>query len=312
MIEAVTKSRVVAVVIAAMLVLITLICVLVTILHSESDESYETDAPHFTTGAVAADVGMCSDIGVKILKKGGTAVDSAIATLFCQGATNVHSSGIGGGLFMVVYTKKLGKAWFYNGREKAPAAANETMFVNNSQASQQGNTESTEHASSHSMFSQVSLKFLATFSHSRVVFLGALAVGVPGEVNAMYRAWQEHGKLPWKDLVQPAIKLCKKGFPISNVLYDQMVKKKQLLYNDTGFRYNHIFCHHLTLTRIHNNPHHHHITMHHHHITMHHHHITMHHLRHHQYYHRPTLHTTKTSFIFLNSGNFSSRITAQC
>jgi gamma-glutamyltranspeptidase/glutathione hydrolase/leukotriene-C4 hydrolase len=68
-------------------------------------------------------------------------------------------------------------------------------------------------------------------------YIGALAVGVPGEVSTMYRVWQEHGQLPWKDLLQPAIDLCKKGFPISNVLYDQMQKKKQLLYNDTGFRY---------------------------------------------------------------------------
>ena len=69
------------------------------------------------------------------------------------------------------------------------------------------------------------------FSH-----VGALAVGVPGEVSAMYRAWREHGKLQWKDLVKPTIDLCKTGFPIANVLYEQMQKRKQLLYNDTGFR----------------------------------------------------------------------------
>ena len=52
----------------------------------------------------------------------------------------------------------------------------------------------------------------------------------------MYRAWQEHGKLPWNDLVQPAIDLCENGFPISNVLHSAMSSKKQILYNDTGFR----------------------------------------------------------------------------
>ena len=62
-------------------------------------------------------------------------------------------------------------------------------------------------------------------------------MGVPGEVSALYRAWREHGKLPWKDLVKPAIDLCKKGFPLPDVLYAQMQKKKELLYNDTGFRY---------------------------------------------------------------------------
>ena len=62
-------------------------------------------------------------------------------------------------------------------------------------------------------------------------------MGVPGEVNAMYRAWQEHGRLPWNDLVQPTIDLCRNGFPISKLLHDQIKKREQLLYNDTGFRY---------------------------------------------------------------------------
>lgn len=117
---------------------IILTCVILIITLSDSKESNETDDSYHTNGAVAADVGNCSDIGVKILKRNGSAVDSAIATLFCQGVTNVHSSGIGGGLFMVVYVKKLGKAWFYNGREKAPANANRDMFVNNTLAAKQG------------------------------------------------------------------------------------------------------------------------------------------------------------------------------
>ena len=131
--SAVKTKVVVAVLTVTMLGLIIAICAAVIIINSESDE---TDAPYYNRGAVAADVGMCSDIGVEILKKGGTAVDSAVATLFCQGATNVHSSGIGGGLFMVVYVKKLRKAWFYNGREKAPANASQDMFVNNTQSKQ--------------------------------------------------------------------------------------------------------------------------------------------------------------------------------
>ena len=138
--SAVKRRVVVAALTITMLVLIIVICAAVIIINSESDK---TDAQYYNSGAVAADVGKCSDIGVEILRKGGTAIDSAVATLLCQGATNVHSSGIGGGLFMVVYIKKLGKAWFYNGREKAPANASKDMFVNNSQ-SKQGEVKLTE------------------------------------------------------------------------------------------------------------------------------------------------------------------------
>ncbi len=142
MTRAILKKKVLIVgVTITILVLLIVISVILIIDHSENEE---TDAPYFSTGAVAADVGTCSDVGVKILKKGGTAVDSAVATVFCQGATNLHSSGIGGGLFMVVYVKKLGKAWFYNGREKAPANATRDMFVNNTQASKQGKVKPRE------------------------------------------------------------------------------------------------------------------------------------------------------------------------
>ena len=66
---------------------------------------------------------------------------------------------------------------------------------------------------------------------------GPLAVGVPGELKAMYSAWQQHGRMPWKDLVKPAIDLCKKGFPIHKKLHDAMQTKRDDLYRDPGFRY---------------------------------------------------------------------------
>ena len=130
------RQVLVPVLLTTTLILLSVIGVAI-ILTSPEDEKSD-DTTYYNSGAVAADVGMCSDIGVKILKEGGTAVDSAIATLFCQGATNMHSSGIGGGLSMVVYNKKLKKAWFYNGREKAPAKASRNMFVNNTKAATTG------------------------------------------------------------------------------------------------------------------------------------------------------------------------------
>ena len=68
-------------------------------------------------------------------------------------------------------------------------------------------------------------------------FSGPRSIGVPGEVKAMYSAWQAHGKLPWKQLVEPAIDICKNGFEINRELYLAMKEEEKVLYNDPGFRY---------------------------------------------------------------------------
>ena len=80
---------------------------------------------------VAADAPTCSELGRDILKKNGSAVDSAVATLFCVGVINMHSAGIGGGGFMVIYSKAKKEVKVYDYREQAPGMANETMYVNN-------------------------------------------------------------------------------------------------------------------------------------------------------------------------------------
>ncbi|EDO28033.1 predicted protein, partial [Nematostella vectensis] len=111
---------------------------------------------------------------------GGSAVDSAVASLFCVGLLNLHSTGIGGGGFMLVYQRDTKKAKFLDFREVAPGAANSTMYVNQTEKAQ----------------------------------LGGLAVAVPGEVRGLHTAWMEYGKLPWRDLVQPTIDMAKGGFKI--------------------------------------------------------------------------------------------------
>ncbi|CAH1233871.1 GGT1 [Branchiostoma lanceolatum] len=80
--------------------------------------------------AVAADAGECSEIGSDILKGGGSAVDSAIATLLCIGLFNAHSMGIGGGFFMTIYNATTNTADVINARETGPAGASENMFKN--------------------------------------------------------------------------------------------------------------------------------------------------------------------------------------
>ena len=87
------------------------------------------DGP-YSHGVVAADAPVCSEVGRNILKKNGSAVDSAVATLFCIGVINMHSAGIGGGGFMVIYSKAKKEVKVYDYREEAPGKANKTMYIN--------------------------------------------------------------------------------------------------------------------------------------------------------------------------------------
>ena len=78
--------------------------------------------------AVAADAAQCSVIGTDILWKGGTAVDAAIASCLCLGVVNLHSTGIGGGGFMVVYNATTNTSTVIDFREVAPMSAYEDMY----------------------------------------------------------------------------------------------------------------------------------------------------------------------------------------
>jgi gamma-glutamyltranspeptidase/glutathione hydrolase len=141
-------------------------------------------------GIVTSSSRIASEVGVEIMKKGGNAVDAAVATAFAMAVTWPTAGNIGGGGFLV-YHGADGEATTFDFREKAPLASTKTMYLD-----EDGNVrENSNHD-------------------------GILAVGVPGTVAGLELAHQRLGSLPWADLLQPAIDLARDGMPISWYLHD--------------------------------------------------------------------------------------------
>ncbi|TKX20357.1 glutathione hydrolase proenzyme [Elsinoe australis] len=134
-------------------------------------------------GAVSSESAICSRIGTDIIRKGGNAADAMVASVFCTGVIGMYHSGVGGGGFMVVRSSN-GSYEFIDFRESAPLATNETLYVGNVQGS----------------------------------LTGGLASGVPGEVRGMEYLHNKYGKLPWKEVVTPAVKVARYGFPVTEDL----------------------------------------------------------------------------------------------
>ncbi|GAU50043.1 hypothetical protein TSUD_142760 [Trifolium subterraneum] len=170
--------------------------------YNEGKIANERNVIESEVGVVAADDARCSAVGVSMLKLGGHAVDAAVAAALCVGVVFQASSGIGGGSFMVVKSSSSSKAQAFDMRETAPLAASQNMYQRNPEAK----------------------------------FLGALSMGVPGELAGLHAAWLKHGRLPWKTLFQPAIELAKNGFVVSPSLHDHLVTTENKIMNDLGLK----------------------------------------------------------------------------
>ena len=160
-------------------------------LAPEAASGYRTDlhTRHAERHMAAAANPLAAEAGRQMLRQGGSAIDAAIAMQAVLTLVEPQSSGIGGGALIVLWDGKAVRT--YDGRETAPAGATEQLFLQ---------------ADGRPM----------GFSQAQI---GGRSVGTPGVLRALQLAHQQHGRLPWATLFEPAITLAQNGFAISPRLH---------------------------------------------------------------------------------------------
>jgi gamma-glutamyltranspeptidase/glutathione hydrolase/leukotriene-C4 hydrolase len=132
----------------------------------------------------------------------GNAVDAAIGAAICLGVVSPGSSGLGGGSFMLLYNASNKSSVFFDGRETAPRAAHKDMYAND----------------------------------SSLAYIGALSIAIPGQISALYKAWQMHGKAEWYEIVMKSYNLAK-NFEVSSTLASHIEKEATTLQTDKRFAF---------------------------------------------------------------------------
>ena len=158
----------------------------------------------FARQGVSAAHPLASQAGLDILRQGGSALDAAIAVQMVLTLVEPQSSGIGGGAFLLYHDGQRVRA--YDGRETAPAAATENLFMREGRA--------------------MDMRYAA---------IGGLSVGVPGVLRMLELAHRDHGRLPWARLFEPAIALAQNGFPMGHRLH-QLLRSATDLQQDPQAR----------------------------------------------------------------------------
>ena len=153
------------------------------------------------TGMVVSQRQSASEVGAEILRKGGNAVDAAVATGLALAVVLPRAGNLGGGGFMVVYLKDADKTITIDYRERAPALAHRDLFLD-----EKGNYD----------------KNKAQFS--------LLSAGVPGTVAGLHLALTKYGTMSWEEVLEPSIKLAEEGFAVpydlANILASSRYKKR--------------------------------------------------------------------------------------
>ena len=157
-------------------------------------------------GMVTSREKIASQVGVDILKKGGNAVDAAVAVGFAMAVTYPQAGNLGGGGFMVIHLAKENKSIAIDYREMAPAAASRDMFLN---------ADGTVNEMS------------SRFTHK--------ATGVPGTVAGMAHALKNYGTMSLQEVMRPAHDLALAGFPMYNYLEGSLnARKERMMQNDAA------------------------------------------------------------------------------
>lgn len=153
-----------------------------------------------TNGMVASQNAVASAIGADILARGGNAVDAAVGVGFALAVTLPRAGNLGGGGFMLVYLADTKETVAIDYREMAPPRASRDMYLD-----EDGNVDPRR----------------SKFSH--------LASGIPGTVAGLYAAHERYGKLAWRDLLAPAIKLASDGIVVSHDMANLLAARRRSL-----------------------------------------------------------------------------------
>ena len=149
-------------------------------------------------GMVSSQNAHATEVGAQVLADGGNAVDAAVAVGFALAVTLPRAGNLGGGGFMLVHDAGSGETVAIDYREEAPRRAARDMFLD-----ADGNVD----------------KDRARFSH--------WSAGVPGTVAGLWRAHQDYGRLPWKRVVDPAVRLAREGFEVTYDLAGLLAARKE-------------------------------------------------------------------------------------
>jgi len=157
-------------------------------------------APH---GMAATSQPLATDVALDILKAGGSAVDAAISANAALGLMEPTGSGVGGDLFAIVWEAKAKRLHGLNGSGRSPRGLTRQWFLDN--------------------------------GHERIPSHGPLPVSVPGAVDAWFALHGRFGKLPMSDVLGPAIRYAREGFPLSEVIAYYWARNSELLKKYPGF-----------------------------------------------------------------------------
>ena len=179
-----------------------------------AQQASDTVAPEFFTGKtskplvkskswmVSAANPYATKVGAKIIEDGGNAIDATVAIQLILGLVEPQSSGLGGGAFLVYWDATKSALTTFDGRETAPAVVDGNLFLGSDGKPMQ-------------FFDAV---------------VGGRSVGTPGTLKLLKTVHEKYGKLPWKDVLQPAIELAKSGFEVSARLNALITRSARHLY----------------------------------------------------------------------------------